>query len=142
MARKYEQTKRIENSYKAYKRDWYAWKIKGYAMKTKTPMSLNDYKESYRLAKLAKIHNIASSFAAEGRMISHQEAIAFKRVFDEKKGLDKQLGEKIEKQFSSVKKIKKNISSWTYDNYTGLQAVYLQFKQLFGEEDADELFGY
>ena len=142
MARKYEQTKRIKNSYKAYVRDWHAWESKGYAMKTEKPMSFDDYKESYRLAKLAKKDHIAKSFAAEGRIVSHQEATALKRGFDERKGLDKELDKKIEKQFSSVKDIKKNISSWTYDKYTGLQAVYVQFKMLFGEEEADELFGY
>lgn len=148
MARKYTQTKRIENSYKAYRRDWHAWKLKGYAMKTKEPMSFEDYEKNYKLAKLAKAKNIAAGFAAEGRAVTHEEAVMMNKMFEEqqKVGTDFELDRKINKKFSSTKQIKKNINDWTYEAYgnvyRGRQAVYLEWDFLFGSEAADELFGY
>lgn len=147
MARKYTQTKRIENSYTAYRKNWFHWKLKGYAMQTKEPMSFEDYKKNYRLAQLAKEKNIAAGLAAEGRVTSHTEATLLNRMLQEQKESgDAELQRRIERQFKSVKDIKKNIDKWTYSAwgnvYTGRQALYLEWDFLFGTEAADELFGY
>lgn len=141
MSRKYTQTKRIENSYRAYVRDWNLWRIKGYAMSTKTPMSFEDYKKEYRLAKLAKEPHIASSIASAGRVVTHEEARALYAHIKEKS-----LEAPEYKKLSSVKAIKKNISDFTYVNgnnaYYGLQGLYMSWKMTYGDNEADELFGY
>ena len=62
------------------------------------------------------------------------------------KGFDSSFDADIEKKFSSLGKIKKNIGGYTttIDGvvYSGKQAVYLDIRFLYGATKANEYYGY
>jgi hypothetical protein len=137
----------LNKSYHAYKRDWYLWKNKGWSMKTAAPMDFDKYKEMYADAKEAGLPNIGSHLASASRTIDYQEAKDLKAMVDKlDKGFDSSFDADIEKKFSSLSKIKKNIGGYTttIDGvlYTGKQAVYLDIRFLYGVTKANEYYGY
>lgn len=138
MARKYEQKKRVEKSFKAYKERYDYWKKRGYALIEE--MSFDDYKDFYKKASFANKKNIARQAADKSRLITTEESKKLFKGVSELKGL----GEEI--PFKSAMDIRKNILKYSYSigdtQFTGLQALYINLKYTLGKDDADEYFGY
>lgn len=136
MARKYEQKKRIERSFKVYKEKYDYWKKRGYALREE--MSFEDYKDFYKKASFANVKNIAREAADKSRLITAEES---KSLFEGVSELRK-LGQDV--PFKSAIDIRKNILSYSYSQgntkFTGLQALYINLKYNLGE--VDEYFGY
>lgn len=143
---KREQTA-LNKSYHAYRRDWYLWKNKGWSMKTDAPMDIDKYKVMYADAKEAGLPNIGSRLASASRTIDSKEAKDLQSMLGKlDKGFDSSFDADMEKKFSSLSKIKKNIGSYTttIDGilYTGKQAIYLDIRFLYGVTKANEYYGY
>lgn len=138
MSRKYEQKKRVEKSFKAYKERYAYWKKRGYALREE--MSFDDYKTFYKIATHANKKNIARQAADKSRLITTKES---KKLFEGVSEL-KELGEEI--PFKSAMDIRKNILKYSYsignEQFTGLQALYIRLKYVLGNDDAKEYFGY
>ena len=138
---------RFEKSYHTYKRDWYNWKNKGWAMKTDQPWSAKTYYNNYLLAKDAKETNIGSKFASSSRILNTKSATELKNILSKiDKSADEAFDQEIKKKFSTLSKIKRNIGTYQTqidgETYTAKQALYLDIRFIYGITAANEYFGY
>lgn len=147
---KKEQQRRLNASFASYNKEWYAWKNKGYAMTESRPMSKSEYKKAYDLARRIKgpkkLSNVAKAIAGADRIVTFEEAKGIKKQLLEIESRDPSIANKISKKVGTVRQITSNIDRYSYDlqgkTYTGRQAFYLELKFEYGEEEADEVFGY
>jgi hypothetical protein len=138
---------KFEQSYHTYKRDWYNWKNKGWAMKTDRPLNAEDYYEDYLDAVDAQEKNIGSNFASSSRILDNKSAKELKKILDKiDRGTDASFEQELEERFNTLTKIKRNIGDYkTYvdgETYTAKQALYLDIKFIYGITAANEYYGY
>jgi hypothetical protein len=141
-------------SYHAYKRDWYSWKIKGYAMKTEAPMSETEYLKHYNQVRQLAVDkgnpelkkDIGSRTARTSRLLGKTYTKTLYETIKEQKGKNAAFDVVIEEKFKNINALKANLHKYSFTvggtTYYGKQAIYLEMKQLFGVKGTRDVFGY